>query len=307
MKTSFILNFIIALVIATPSPAAEPLKGPPAAESKAQAELRVLVARQKELLAVVDQATEASAIEDLRPPFQKLVNDYEQYLKDYPTVAAGYTSYAVLLGKPVLGERKRAAALLLRANELDPDQPLVKNQLGNYLAEEGRPLEASNYYLAAIKLAPDEPLYHYQLGTLLAEAHDDFLKSGQWQRPALDDAMHEAFRQATVLAPGNVGFAYRYGVSFYDLEKPDWTGALKYWRALEEQLSGKVEKQTIRLHEANVLLKQDKAAEARALLATVDEPVLQNQKQKLTSQLPTKEGPAGAASPTITFPVPAGQ
>ena len=68
----------------------------------------------------------------------------------------------------------------MRANQLDSDLPLVKNQLGNYLAEEGRPLEAINYYLAATRLEPKEPLYHFQIGTLLSAARDDFLKSGEW-------------------------------------------------------------------------------------------------------------------------------
>ncbi len=281
-----LLAFILAL--AAPVRAAEPTKVTPTTESKAQAELKVLVARQKELLALADKATVPAAVEDLRPQFQKLVNDYEQYLKDYPTVAAGYTSYALLLGKPVLGERRRAAALLLKANDLDPDQPLVKNQLGNYLAEEGQPLEAANYFLAAIKLAPEEPLYHYQLGTLLTEARADFLKSGQWPRATLDDAMHEAFRQAMMLAPGKVAFAYRYGESYYDLETTDWDGALKFWRALEEKLPAILEKQTVRLHEANVLLKQGRPAEARALLATVDEAALEKQRQKLALQLPAE-------------------
>ena len=277
----------VALLALAPSCATPPAKAPPPpAGPKAQAELRALVERQRTLLAAVDRAPEQAAVEDLRPQFQRLVFDYEQFLKDHPDTAAGYVSYALLLGNPLLDERKRAAALLLQANQLDPNLPVVKNQLGNWLAEEGRPLEAVNYFLAAVQLAPEEPLYHYQLGTLLAEARDDFLKSGAWQRSALDAAMHEAFRQAMTLAPGRFAYAYRYGQSFYDLEKPDWDEALKFWRTLEEKVSAKLEQQTIRLHEGNVLLQQGKFIEARAVFATVDEPVLEKQKQKFVGQLP---------------------
>jgi hypothetical protein len=52
-----------------------------------------------------------------------------------------------------------------------------------------------------------------------------------------------------------------------------------------------VEKQTIRLHEANVLLKQGKKDDAKTVLDGVTEQVLQRQKQKLVDQLaaaPTK-------------------
>ncbi len=250
--------------------------------------LKVLVGRQRELLAKAAQQTSQAELEDLRAQFQELVFSYEDYLKKYPDVAAGYVSYALLLNQPVLDERKHAAALLLKANQLDPNLPIVKNQLGNYLAEEGKPLDALNYYLAAVKLAPEEPLYHYQLGTLLTEAREDLLKSGAWTRTTLDQAMQDAFEQASALAPGNAAYAYRYGESFYDLERPEWSAALTFWQTFEGKVTAPVEKETIRLHQANVLIHQEKFTEARSLLATVTEPALQVQKQKLVAQLPAK-------------------
>src|ERR1051325_3547719 len=148
------------------------------------------------------------------------------------------------------------------------------------LAEDGKPLQAAPYFLAAIKLEPNEPLYHYQLGTLLAEARDDFLKSntGERTRDSLDPAMHQAFKRAAELAPDRFEFSYRYAESFYDLEKPDWDGALKAWSALEEKAPTAIERQTMRLHAANVCLKMGKPDHARALLETVNEPALQGQK-----------------------------
>jgi tetratricopeptide (TPR) repeat protein len=160
----------------------------------------------------------------------------------------------------------------------------VKNQLGNMLAEEGKPLQAAPYFLAAIKLEPKEPLYHYQLGTLLVDAREDFLKSGEWTRESLDGAMHHAFQEAAELAPDRFEFAYRYAESFYDLEKPDWNGALKAWSALEEKAPTSIERQTMRLHAANICLKMGKRDHAKTLLDTIDEPKLQGQKQKLIAQ-----------------------
>jgi tetratricopeptide (TPR) repeat protein len=303
---------LLALVLAAaPLRGAEPVPAapPPAvAEPTVPAELKTLVDRQRALLARADQAPDQAGVEALRPDFQRLIVAYEQFLKDHPEVAAGYVSYALLLSRPVLGERERAAALLLKANELDPNQPLVKNQLGNYLAEDGKPLQAVNYFLAAIKLAPTEPLYYYQLGTLLAAARDDFLTSGKWKRPALDEAMQEAFHQATTLAPDNLEYALAYGKSFYDLERPDWDGALKYWRALELGLhtmvlpKPKLIQQTIHLYEAKVLLKQGRLDEARTLIATVDDPQLEAAKQALAAELAVPPVPAASAAPAAAAP-----
>jgi tetratricopeptide (TPR) repeat protein len=282
MKLSRILSVLLWCVLVSGVGHAEE---PPVPEA-ATAALKGLVERQRELLVEVAKKSTHAEVEDLRAQFQELLFNYDDYLKKYPEVAAGYVSYAMLLNQPVVEQRKLAAAMLLKANALDPNIPLVKNQLGNYLAEEGRPLDALNYYLAAVQLAPTEPLYHYQIGVLLTEGRAEFLKSGAWTRAALDQGMQDGFEQATTLAPGNIAYAYRYGESFYDLDRPEWSAALVFWRALEAKVTPPVEKETIRLHQANVLLQQQKFAEVLAVLETVHEPVLQTQKQKLVAQLP---------------------
>ncbi|HEX2101188.1 MAG TPA: hypothetical protein VHF69_11015 [Candidatus Synoicihabitans sp.] len=265
-------------------------------ETKAERDLKELATRQRTLLARAAKAEHESEVEDLRPQLQQLVFDYEKFLRDYPNLAAGYVSYAMLLGNPLLEERKRAAALLLKANSLQPDLAVVKNQLGKYLAEDGRPLDALNYFLAAVQLEPKEPLYHFQVGQLLSAAREDFLKSGEWTAEQVETAMRNAFEQAMALSPGNIMYAYRYAESFYDLEHPEWDEALKTWRALEAKVATPVEQQTMRLHQANVLIAQKEYDEARALLATVDEPVLQSQKDKLAQELADATKPPAPTS-----------
>ena len=251
-------------------------------ETMSERAFRKIAERQRDIFAdaakLGDKVDEAA----LKSQVQVLIHDYEIFLRDNPKHAAGFAAYGYLLSK--VGMRQEASAILLKANQLDPNLALVKNQLGNYLAEEGKPREAVNYFLAAIKLEPNEPLYHYQLGTLLVEAREDFLKGGEWTRAALDAAMRQAFQRAAELAPARFEFAYRYAESFYDLEKPDWDTARKLWAALEEKAPTPVERQMMRLHAANILFKSGKPDHARTLLDTVDDPSLQKQKQKLVAQ-----------------------
>ena len=257
----------------------------PAAESVNLAEhsLKKIIQRQLEVFAEAAKQGENLDEGSFRQQVQSITHDYELLLRNNPNFAAGYAAYGYLLTK--VDMRKEATAMLLRANQLDPDIGLVKNQLGNMLAEDGKPLQAAPYYIAAIKVEPKEPLYHYQLGTLLIEARDAFLKSGEWTRETLDNAMHHAFKQAAELAPDRFEFAYRFAESFYDLDKPDWEGALKAWSTLEEKAPTPIERQTMRLHAANILLKIGKREHATALIETVDEPKLQGQKEKLVAQL----------------------
>lgn len=251
----------------------------------ADKELKALLGLQQELLARAAEAKSQEEVETLRPRLQSLVFDYERYLRTYPKKIEGYVSYSMLLGNPLLDERNRAKALLLKANSLDANQPIVKNQLGKYLAEEGHPLEAVNYFLAAIQLAPDEPLYHFQLGQLLGAARDDFLRSGEWTPEQIDAAMLHAFAEVVRLAPDNLLYAYRAAEAYYDLHAPRWDDALAAWRALETRVASPAEKQMMRLHEANVLLYQKQLEAAAALLADAVEPALEGQRTKLTTRL----------------------
>jgi tetratricopeptide (TPR) repeat protein len=256
---------------------------PAAAETMAERRLKDIAAHQTALFA--DAVTQGDALEQagFKTQVEQLTHEYESLIKDNPEFAAGYASYGYMLWK--IGLRKEAAAILLKANQLDPDIPLVKNELGNYLAEEGKPLEALNYYLAAIKLDPGEPLYHYQLGTLLYEARDDFLRSGEWSRAAVDHSMQEGFRRAAELAPERLEFSYRYAESFADMSDPDWPAALKAWGVLEDHAQSEIERQTMRLMKANVLLNMGKNDQARKVLDTVTDPTLGVQKQKLVDRL----------------------
>ena len=157
----------------------------------AERTLRKIVENQRELFAEAAKQGENLVESAFRQQVQSLTHDYELLLRNNPQFAAGYAAYGYLLSK--VDMRKEATAMLLKANQLDPDIPLVKNQLGNLLAEDGKPLQAAPYFIAAIRLAPNEPLYHYQLGTLLVEARADFLKAGEWQRDALDNACTRPF------------------------------------------------------------------------------------------------------------------
>src|SRR5687768_1444210 len=211
----------------------------------AERSLKKIVERQKEVFAVAVSQGDKLDEGSFRQQIQSITHDYELLLRNNPSFAAGYAAYGYLLTK--VDMRKEATAMLLKANQLDPDIALVKNQLGNILAEDGKPMQAAPYFIAAIKLEPNEPLYHYQLGTLLVEAREHFLKSGEWKRESLDAASHHAFQRAAELAPDRFEFAYRYAESFYDLEKPDWEAALKAWSDLEEKAPTTIERQTMRL------------------------------------------------------------
>ena len=256
------------------------------AETMAEKSLKDIVARQRDIFSRVEKEGDQLDQAWLRGELQKIINSYDILIQKNPDFAAAYVPYGMLLGK--VGMTKEAVGILLKANKLDPNIPIVKNQLAKHLAEDGKPVEALPWIMAAIDLEPREPLYHFHLGLLLTEGRDEFIRTGQFTREALDRAMLEAFAHAAEFAPENFGYAYRHAEAYYDLEKPQWDEALRAWSALEERAKPGIEKETIRLQAANVLLKQGQPDRARALLALVSEPVLQKQKQTLLDQMAPK-------------------
>jgi len=251
--------------------------------------LREIVAEQKAALAVAKAAEDESVLEDHRPRLQKVVNRYEALLTKYPDFAAGWASYGLFLCDPLLDERRAGLSLLLRANGMDPDLAVVKNQIGVLMAEEGRVVDALNYFLAASDLEPSEPLYHFQIGLLLDEAKESFLKTKAWKREKLETDMLAAFARATTLAPERVDFAYRAAEAYYGLETPKWDEAYTAWSRLEERLVGRNETQVARLHRARVRWQQGYAGVARELLASVDAPALRAQTVKLAEEFDAED------------------
>src|SRR5581483_2000820 len=235
--------FILLLLAAGPLRAAD-------TETPPEHALKDLVRRERELFDEAEKNRNSPEFDqdNFKSQLQQLADAYETLLSQNPDFTAAHVAYGQMLWK--IDMRKEAVAQLIRANQLDQDIPLVKNLLGDYLAEQGRPIEALPYFLAAVKLAPKEPLYHYNLGRLLFEAREDFLRTGSWSRPALDHAMLEAFRNATALAPDRLDFASRYAAAFYDLQTPDWDAALAAWRALEPKVKPGFDLQLVQLQEA---------------------------------------------------------
>ncbi len=250
-----------------------------AAETLAEKSLKEIVERQKQLFAQAEK--EGDQLDEARfaAEAKALAGSYDVFIQKNPDFAPGYVAYGVFLGK--IDMTKAAVAMLLKANKLDANIPLVKNQLAKHLAEDGKPLEALPYLTAAIDLAPNEPLYHYHLGQLLLEAREDFLREGGWSRAALDKSMLEAFQRAADLSPADLSLAYQHAKAYYEIEPPRWDEALAVWEKLGGRATTESLRQLVKLQRANILAKLGRGAEARALLDQVTDLKLTDEKQKV--------------------------
>lgn len=220
---------------------------------------------------------------DLERRINELVQSYRAYLIDNPKDVNALILYGKLLRR--VGERDQAFTAFLKADELDPEIAVVKQQIGTHLAEEGRGKAALPFYLQATDFEPDVAIYHFGLGQLLYRYRDEFISERLFTRDALDREMMKAFRKAASLEPDNFDFQMRLGEAYYDQNSPDWKSALLHWKKMRDNLDEGIDFEIINLHYARVLGKLGRAQEAREICQTVVHPKLQKSKQQVLSEI----------------------
>ena len=227
---------------------------------------------------------------------QEIFDQYTQYLADHPEDETAVILYGKFLRRA--GQPDFAYQVFRRADQLDPNLAVVKQQLANHFAEAGQPAPALDLLRKAEALAPSEPVYHYEIGELLNVFYDRYLADKTFDTAGLDKAMEAEFARAAALAPQEKGFAWRHAESFYDQRNPDWSGALTAWTTLASQTTDPGELQAIRLHRARALIELARFDEARPLLSLPVSSMLEASRSALIKRLP-----GNPATPSVV-PVP---
>ncbi|WP_309384825.1 hypothetical protein [Cerasicoccus frondis] len=254
----------------------------PRGVTMADRRLRDIYDRQQQLYQRL--ANEGGQLRD--PEYDRLITEvltqYQSYILDYPDSVYGVILYGKMLRD--IGQRDKANHAFLRANRIDENIAVVKQQIGNYLAEEGEPSLALAYYMAAAELEPNEAIYAYQIGEVLHTYRDELIADQALEATLLDEQMLNAFATAHELAPGNRQLNQRYAEAYFDVDNPDWATARTLWRKLEISSSDPAEIDWIRMQEARVLIQMGHYAEARQILGQITTPGLDEAKTQLLAQ-----------------------
>ncbi len=221
--------------------------------------------------------------DDLERRINELVQSYRTYLLDQPDDVSAYILYGKLLRR--VQENEQAFLAFLKADELDPKIAVIKQQIGNHLAEEGKGKAALTFYLSAVDLEPETAVYHFALGQLIYDFRAKFINEKIFTQDALEREMLKAFRTAAALEPENFDYQMRLGEAYYDLTSPDWKGALIHWNKLSKTTSNPLQIEILALHRARVLGQLGRAEEANTQLAKVLNPALQNSKQQVLDEM----------------------
>ena len=216
---------------------------------------------------------------------QQILSAYESYLEDNPRDVNGLILYGKFLRR--MGQPRHATGLFLEADKIDPRLAVVKQNIANYLVEEGRLADALPFLLKAVELEPKEPVYHHQLGTFLFLFKEDLLSLGIASVQTNDRNMHEAFRSASKLATDNFEYKLRYAQSFFDISDPDWNEALDVWQDLRKQARGRPtsEREYLALGEARAMAQLGRGKEAATILKIITSPSLRATRESFIQEL----------------------
>ncbi|MBL63139.1 MAG: hypothetical protein CMI30_06975 [Opitutae bacterium] len=261
-----------------------------------QIRLASIVAKERRLLALASEEKPMNE-KELTRKIQDLVTDYESYLADNPKDVTALLLFGKFLRQ--VDQPGPATGIFLKADKIDSNLAVVKQQIANYLAEEGRVAEALPYLLRAVELSPKVATYHHQLGTFLFLFQEELIDLGITTKSSNDRNMMIAFRQAATLEPDNFEYRLRYAQSFFDVAKPDWNEALNLWRELASKSKSKVvEMEYLFLCQARVLMELDRPLEARRIIDRVHSPAMKATKSKLLELLVAPQASPPAVKPT---------
>lgn len=245
--------------------------------------LHDITSREEKIYKQIAEDPEFYSAEDLDRRINELITSYRSYLTDNTEDVSALILYGKLLRR--VEENEQAFIAFLKADELDPNIAVVKQQIGTHLAETGKGKAALTFYLRAVDLEPKTAVYHFALGQLLYQFRDEFLEETVFTADALDREMLKAFRSATSLEPENFDFQMRLGEAYYDLESPDWKSALLHWDRLRKTVNETLPREIIDLHKARVLGKLGRRVEAKELAFTILQPSLQHSRQQVLDEI----------------------
>lgn len=220
---------------------------------------------------------------DLERRVSDLLGAYSAYLLDYPKDVNALILYGKLLRR--VQKFDEAFSAFLKADEIDPNIAVVKQQIGTHLAEGGKGKAALPFYLQAVEIEPETAIYHFALGQLLHEFRATFIDEDIFTRDALEREMLKAFKKAAALEPDAFDLQMRLGEAYYDLSSPDWKSALLHWNKMREETENKLQAEILDLHRARVMGKLGRTEEANTLAQNVQTPSLQKSKQQVLDEI----------------------
>jgi len=319
-----ILSVLILAALALGVPAQTPTNPPlPAALTNLlvgtnlliEAELQRIMERDQEAQDEVDKwirDNRAFAAEGAGTPPQELNQKilkrfepvraaYEEFIKRHPKHVEARIAYASFLSD--IHDEDGEKDQLLVAKELDPSRPSIWNNLANYYGHNGEVREAFTHYEQAIKLDPNESVYYQNFGTTVYLFRRDVEAHYHITEQQVFDKALGLYSNSFRLDPTNFPLATDVAQTYYGIKPTRLEDALGAWTNAMKIAKTDLERQSVHIHLARMKLSGERFSEARAHIALVKDPMLEELRARLVRNIDLQEAKArgtNAATATVT-------
>jgi tetratricopeptide (TPR) repeat protein len=204
---------------------------------------------------------------------------YEKFLAEHPKHAEARLAYGSFLMD--IHEEDAAVEQMERARQDDPKNPAAWNNLANHYGHRGPVKRAFAYYERAMELDPNEPVYKQNFATTFYLFRKDAEAMYRLTEQQVFDRALDLYQQAMKLDPKNLEMAVDYAQTYYGIRPMRTNEALTAWNHALTLATNSVEQQGIFLHLARVELNTGHWNEALVHLNSVTNIEMMDLKKRL--------------------------
>jgi tetratricopeptide (TPR) repeat protein len=175
------------------------------------------------------------------------------------------------------------------AAELDPTDPAIWNNLGNYYGHEGPTEKAFECYEKAIALNPREAVYYQNFGATVFLFRKAAIEYWNITEPEVFDKAMALYAKARELDPTDFPLATDVAQSYYVIRPPRTEDALRAWTNALHLARDTIESDGVHIHLARFKLTAGRFDEARAHLNIVTNGMYTELKAKIFRNIGLKE------------------
>jgi tetratricopeptide (TPR) repeat protein len=218
---------------------------------------------------------------------QAVRQQYDGFLKQYPTNAAAYLAYGSFLQD--IGDEDGASVQYEKSRLLDPKNPAVWNDLANYYGENGPVTNAFAYYSKAIDLNPSEPVYFENWATTVYLYRKDAREFYHINEGQVFDKALALYQKAIQLDPSNFVLMTDYATSYYGIKPLRTNDALVAWTNALSIATNDLEREGVYVHLARVNMLAGRYPDAQGQLNIITNSAYDELKRRLQRSLIQRE------------------
>jgi len=235
----------------------------------------------------------------IRKRLEPVRTAYSDFIKLHPRHVEARIAYASFLSD--IHDEEAEKEQLLAAKELDPKRASIWNNLANYYGHNGEVRDAFTHYEKAIELDPTESVYYHNFGTTVYLFRRDAEAQYNINEQQVFDKALTLYSNSMRLDPTNFPLATDVAQSYYGIKPTRLQDALVSWTNAMKIAKTELERQSVHTHLARWKLSAERFDEARAHIARVNDPLLEELRERLVKNIDLQEAKArGTNAPSVS-------